>query len=66
MGVLGYMADNLALPGQRCQLLIINREQDFSVTNMLCKTVLSLPMHTELTNESMDYISNTILDFIND
>jgi dTDP-4-amino-4,6-dideoxygalactose transaminase len=42
------------------------REQDFSVTNMLCKTVLSLPMHTELTNKQMDYISNTILDFIND
>jgi len=40
--------------------------KDFSVTNALCKTVISLPMHTELTTEKMDYISNTILDFIND
>ena len=42
------------------------KEEDFSVTNTLCKTVLSLPMHTELTTHQMDYISNTILDFINE
>ncbi len=39
---------------------------DFSATDELCKTVLSLPMHTELTNEQMDFISNTIIDFINE
>ena len=41
-------------------------ETNFLVTNELCKTVLSLPMHTELTKEQMDYISNTIIDFINE
>ena len=42
------------------------KEEDFSVTNTLCKTVLSLPMHTELTTHQMDYISNTILEFIHE
>lgn len=42
------------------------KEEDFLVTNMLCKTVLSLPMHTELTIHQMDYISSIILDFINE
>jgi dTDP-4-amino-4,6-dideoxygalactose transaminase len=42
------------------------KEEYFLVTNMLCKAVLSLPMHTELTTHQMDYISNTILDFINE
>ena len=42
------------------------KEEHFLVTNMLCKTVLSLPMHTELTTDQMDYISNIIIDFINE
>lgn len=39
-------------------------ERDFLVTNELCKTVLSLPMHTELTAEQMDFISQAILEVI--
>ena len=39
-------------------------ESDFPVTNQLVQEVLSLPMHTELDNEQIDYISKTILDFM--
>ena len=39
-------------------------EDDFKVTNELIKTVISLPMHTELEKEQQDVIINTILEFI--
>ncbi|NMH27466.1 DegT/DnrJ/EryC1/StrS family aminotransferase [Flavobacterium silvaticum] len=39
-------------------------ESDFPVTNQLCKEVLSLPMHTELDDEQIGFITNTILDFL--
>ncbi|PRX47985.1 DegT/DnrJ/EryC1/StrS family aminotransferase [Salegentibacter salegens] len=38
-------------------------EADFPVTNHLVQEVLSLPMHTELDDEQIEYISKTILDF---
>lgn len=41
------------------------REGDFPVTEKLCKTVISLPMHTELDQEQMEYISSTIINYIN-
>ncbi len=40
-------------------------ESDFTVTNQLVKEVISLPMHTELDNEQINYITNTILNYIN-
>lgn len=36
---------------------------DFPVTEKLCATVLSLPMHTELEEETLKYISESILEF---
>ncbi len=39
-------------------------ETNFLVTNELCKIVLSLPMHTELTAEQIDFISQAILEVI--
>ncbi len=36
------------------------------VTEKLCESVLSLPIHTEMTEEELSYISNTILDFKKD
>jgi len=39
-------------------------EDDFKVTNELINTVLSLPMHTELDKEQIDFITSTILNFI--
>lgn len=40
-------------------------EADFPVTNQLVKEVLSLPMHTELDDEQIEYIAKTIRDFLN-
>lgn len=41
------------------------KEEDFPVTNQLVKEVISLPMHTELDDEQINYITSTIIDFIN-
>lgn len=40
------------------------KEEDFSVTNQLVKEVISLPMHTELTPEQIDFITEIILQNI--
>jgi len=40
-------------------------EDDFTVTNQLVKEVISLPMHTELEDDQIQYISETIIDFLN-
>lgn len=40
-------------------------EADFPVTNQLVQEVISLPMHTELDDEQIDYITSTIIEFIN-
>jgi len=40
-------------------------EKDFPVTNELVKSVISLPMHTELDDEQIDFITSTIINFIN-
>lgn len=39
-------------------------EADFPVTNQLVKEVISLPMHTELDDEQIAYITNAIIQFI--
>lgn len=38
-------------------------DADFPVTGKLCDEVLSLPMHTELDQEQMEYITGKILEF---
>lgn len=38
-------------------------EADFPVTNQLVKEVLSLPMHTELDDEQISFITKTVLSF---
>lgn len=38
---------------------------DFPVTENLCAHVISLPMHTELTDEDLGYISSSVLEFLN-
>ncbi len=40
------------------------KEEDFTVTNRLAKEVISLPMHTELEEEQINYISEKILQFL--
>ncbi len=39
-------------------------ESDFKVTNQLVDEVISLPMHTELDEEQIEFITKTVLDFI--
>ena len=41
------------------------KEGDFPVTEKLCAGVLSLPMHTELEEETLKYISDSVLEFVN-
>ena len=38
---------------------------DCTVTERLCKTVLSLPMHPYLTEEEIKTVSMAVLEFIN-
>ncbi len=40
-------------------------EADFTVTNQLVKEVLSLPMHTELDDEQIAFITQLVIDFVN-
>lgn len=40
------------------------KEEDFEVTNQLVKEVISLPMHTELDDEQIDYITKTVIEFM--
>lgn len=41
------------------------KKGQFPVTESLCSTVLSLPMHTELDSEHLDYICSAIEEFFN-
>lgn len=38
---------------------------DFPVTEALCACVVSLPMHTELDEETLQYICSNVLEFVN-
>jgi len=40
-------------------------EDDFPVTNQLVNEVISLPMHTELDDEQIEYITSLVIDFVN-
>ncbi len=41
------------------------REEDFMVTNKLVNQVISLPMHTELEYEQIEFIVKTVIEFVN-
>ncbi len=41
------------------------KQGDFPITEQLCNTVLSLPMHTELSEDVLKYISTEVLNFLN-
>ncbi len=38
---------------------------DFPITEKLCESVVSLPMHTELDEETLKYITDSVLEFVN-
>lgn len=54
----------VALHSQKAYADTRYKESDFPVTNELIKTVISLPMHTELDDEQLAFITTTITDFI--
>jgi UDP-2-acetamido-2-deoxy-ribo-hexuluronate aminotransferase len=39
---------------------------DFPVTENLCKTVISLPIHTEFDVETLEYVTSNVLEFVRD
>jgi len=49
---------------QKAYINLGYNENDFPVSEELCKTVLSLPMHTELTVNELKYITETILNYV--
>ncbi|WP_091895102.1 DegT/DnrJ/EryC1/StrS aminotransferase family protein [Polaribacter sp. KT25b] len=54
----------VALHSQKAYTDARYNEEDFPVTNNLIKTVISLPMHTELDKEQLTFITKTITDFL--
>ncbi|WP_298221636.1 DegT/DnrJ/EryC1/StrS family aminotransferase [Flavobacterium sp.] len=54
----------IPLHSQKAYLDARYKEEDFPVTNQLVKEVISLPMHTELDDEQIQYITNTVLEFL--
>ncbi len=40
-----------------------NKEADLPITMKLCASVISLPMHTELSNETLKFITDSVLEF---
>lgn len=48
---------------QRAYTDLININSTLPNTEKLCKEVLSIPIHTELKSEDLEYITNTIKDF---
>jgi dTDP-4-amino-4,6-dideoxygalactose transaminase len=41
-----------------------HKKGSFPITEKLCACVLSLPMHTELEEETLNYITKTVLELI--
>jgi UDP-2-acetamido-2-deoxy-ribo-hexuluronate aminotransferase len=54
----------IPLHSQKAYLDVRYKEEDFPVTNQLVKEVLSLPMHTELEQEQIDFITSSVLEFL--
>ncbi len=55
----------IALHMQQAYLDERYKEGDFPVTEALCECVLSFPMHTELDEETLTYITTSVLEYIN-
>ena len=54
----------IPLHSQKAYLDDRYQEENFTVTNQLVKEVISLPMHTELDDEQIDFITKTIINFV--
>ena len=71
-GLMQYLLDKaipcaiyypIPLHSQKAYLDSRYKEEDFPVTNQLVKEVISLPMHTELDNEQIKFITDSVLEF---
>jgi dTDP-4-amino-4,6-dideoxygalactose transaminase len=49
---------------QKAFLYLGYQRGDFPVSEQLCKSVLSLPMHTELEEAQVSYIADSLVEFI--
>lgn len=54
----------IPLHSQKAYLDARYNEADFPVTNQLVKEVISLPMHTELDDEQIKFITDSVLEFL--
>jgi UDP-2-acetamido-2-deoxy-ribo-hexuluronate aminotransferase len=54
----------IPLHSQKAYLDSRYKEEDFPVTNQLVKEVIALPMHTELDDEQIKFITDSVLEFL--
>ena len=54
----------IPLHSQKAYADVRYKEEDFPVTNQLCKEVIALPMHTELDDDQIKFITDSILEFV--
>ena len=54
----------IPLHAQKAYLDPRYKEEDFPVTNLLVNEVISLPMHTELDDEQIQFITDSVLEFL--
>jgi len=72
-GLMQYLLDKgipcaiyypIPLHSQKAYLDARYKEEDFPVTNLLAKQVISLPMHTELDDEQIKFITDSVIEFL--
>ena len=54
----------IPLPRQKAYKIYDYNESDFPITNQISKEVFSLPMHTELDDDQIDYITKAVIEFL--
>ncbi len=54
----------IPLHSQKAYVDVRYKEEDFPVTNQLVQEVISLPMHTELDDEQIKFITDSVLEFL--
>ncbi|MGV9003117.1 DegT/DnrJ/EryC1/StrS family aminotransferase [Flavobacterium sp.] len=55
----------IPLHSQKAYLDVRYKEEDFPITNQLVQEVISLPMHTELDDDQIAFITSSVLEFFN-
>ncbi len=50
---------------QKAYLDLAYKKGDFPVTEEICTKVLSLPVHTEMDGEQLDYITSSVIEYFN-